>query len=82
MGFSVLKCFEYIFEYIAECDICGTMDVIVMHTGEAPTVDGESIYVHDTQSAIKGSQFQFHRTKNGFICDDCYKKIKGRTESE
>ena len=78
MGFSVLKNFEYIYEYIAECDMCGTMDVI--HTGDAPTVGGESIYVHDTQSAIKGYQFQFHRTKNGFICDDCYKKIKGRTE--
>ncbi len=70
MGFSVLRCFEY----VAECDICGVMDV--MHTGDAPTVDGESIYVHDTQSAIKG--FQFHKTKNGFICDDCYKKIKSQ----
>jgi hypothetical protein len=71
MGFSVLRCFEY----VAECDMCGVMDV--MHTGDVPTVDGQSIYVHDTQSAIKG--FQFHRTKNGFICDDCYKKIAMRT---
>jgi len=70
MGFIVLRCFEY----VAECDMCGVMDV--MHTGDTPTVDGQSIFVHDTQSAIKG--FQFHQTKNGFICDDCYKKIKGR----
>ena len=62
MGLSVLRCFEY----VAECDICGTMDV--MHTGDRPTVDGQTIYVHDTQSAIKG--FQFHKPKNGFICDD------------
>lgn len=70
MGFTVMRCFEY----VAECDICGVMDV--MHTGDAPTVDGQSIFVHDTQTAIKG--FMFHRTSNGFICDDCYKKIKGR----
>lgn len=70
MGFSVLRCFEY----VAECDICGVMDV--MHTGDRPKVNGQTIHVHDTQSAIKG--FQFHKTKNGFICDDCYKKIKGR----
>ena len=70
MGFSVLKCFEY----VAECDMCRVTDVL--HTGDTPRVDGRYIYVHDTQSAIKG--FQFHRTKNGFICDDCYKKIKGR----
>lgn len=69
MGFSVLRCFEY----VAECDICGVMDV--MHTGDEPTVNGQTIHVHDTPSAIKG--FQFHKTKNGFVCDDCYKKIKG-----
>ena len=68
MGLSVLRCFEY----VAECDICGVMDV--MHTGDAPTVNGQIIFVHDTQSAIKG--FEFHKTKKGFICNDCYKKIK------
>ena len=70
MGFNVLRTFEY----IAECDICGVMDV--MHTGDTPTVDGQDIYVHDTQSAIKG--FQFHRTKHGFICDECYRQIQDR----
>lgn len=70
MGFSVLRCFEY----IAECDICGVMDV--MHTGDMPTVNGQEIFVHDTQSAIKG--FEFHRTKHGFICNDCYKKLQGK----
>ena len=77
MGFSVLRCFEY----VAECDMCGVMDT--MHTGDVPTVDGQSIYVHDTQSAIKG--FRFHKTKNGFICDDCYKhfiKQKVRNNNE
>lgn len=68
MALKILRCFEY----IAECDICGAMDV--MHTGDCPTVNGEIIFVHNTQTAIKG--FEFHNTKHGFICDDCYKRIK------
>ena len=68
MGFSVLRCFEY----VAECDLCGCMDV--MHTGDCPIVNGQEIFVHNTRTAIKG--FQFHQTKHGFICNSCYKHIR------
>ena len=33
MGFSVLKCYEYVMDY----DRCGSMEVL--HTGDRPTVD-------------------------------------------
>ena len=70
MSFSVMRCFEY----VAECDVCGLMDV--MHTGDCPTVNGKEIFVHDTHTAIKG--FRFHQTKNGFVCDQCYKRLKNQ----
>ena len=70
MSFSVLRCYEY----AAKCDRCGVMDVA--HTGDSHTVNGETILVHDTQSAIK--YLIFHRTKYGFICDDCYRQVTGR----
>ncbi len=70
MALTVSRCFEY----VAECDSCGYMEVL--HTGDCPVVNGVEIFVHNTQTVIKG--LEFHQTKNGFLCDDCYKKIKCR----
>ena len=68
MGFRIMRCFEY----GAECDECGEMDVL--HTGDTLTINGQEIFVHDKQSAIKG--LQYHRSKGRYLCDRCFKKMK------
>ena len=66
MGFSIQKCYEY----VIGCDMCGSVEVL--HTGDCPTVDGETIYIHDINTAIKGALY--HRSKGLLLCDECFKK--------
>ena len=69
MGYSVLRCFEY----VMECDTCGAMEIL--HTGDFPTVDGKSIYVHNRNTAIKGALY--HQSKGKLLCDECFAELKG-----
>ena len=72
MGFTVMRCFEYVFQ----CDECD--DMVVYHTGDvdfARCVNRE-IRVHDSESARKASGY--HIIGGKYLCDNCYNLMKER----
>ncbi len=68
MSVLILKCYEY----QMYCDQCGTEEVL--HTGDCAEVNGEEIFVHSRDTAIKAALY--HRSHGMLLCDKCYSNRK------
>lgn len=60
-------------EYFLECDICGIAQTIYTND-KGGRLKGKS--VHSEYDAVMAANY--HVTKEGHLCDECFKKYKRR----